>query len=113
MYDPSLTITIIKKCAELFQGLRKRQNDKETFDMVRDLQAEQSNLETQIKEAESEMTRLNGLITDLKRDYADEIAKLKKEHAAEIAQFKAAADYAQREGFSSSGGNRVGTPPGF
>jgi predicted nucleic acid-binding Zn-ribbon protein len=113
MYDPSLTITIIKKCAELFQGLRKRQNDKETFDIVRDLQSEQTKLEAQIRAAEAEVTRVNEAMDKLKTDHADAITELKQAHAAEISQFKAAADYAQGEGFSSSGGNRVGTPPGF
>lgn len=82
MIDPATvgtTASILKTIGELFKRLRERQDNKEVYDIVRDLQTEQSKLDTKIKDAEADVTRLK-----------DEMAKLKEKHAAEIAQLKAA-----------------------
>ena len=90
MIDPATigtsasTASIIAKITELLNRLRKHSANKEVYDMVRDLQAEQSKLETKIRDAETEVTRLDGLITDLKRDHIADIAKLKTEHDDKI-----------------------------
>ena len=84
--DPATTGSIVKTIADLFKRLRDHQNNKEVFDIVRDLQTEQSKLEAQIKEADAEVTRLREEMAHLKTAHAAEIAKLNEAHAQEIAR---------------------------
>ena len=92
MIDPATTATtaaILKTIGELFNRLRQHQTNKEVYDIVRDLQAEQSKLETKIREAEAEVTRFNEAITALKQRHAAEITQLKQTHAEDIKRMTA------------------------
>ncbi|HEY3601112.1 MAG TPA: hypothetical protein VGK72_04085 [Chthoniobacterales bacterium] len=80
--------TIIVASTQLLEKLRKRVKDKETFDIVRDIQARQSELEEKAKAAEAEVTRLSDEIAALKARHADEIAKLNDKHALEIQKLR-------------------------
>jgi glucan phosphorylase len=92
MIDPATVGTsasILAKITELFNRLRQHQTNKEVYDIVRDLQSEQSKLETKIKEAEAEVAQLKQAMTVLKQRHAAEITQLKQAHAEDIKRMTA------------------------
>ena len=82
------TEAIIAATAKLLERLGKLVKNKEVFDIVRDVQVRQRELETNTKQAEAQAEELQKEMTQLKKAHSQEIANLREAHAREIANLK-------------------------
>jgi hypothetical protein len=82
------TEALIAVCSKLFEKLRKLVKDKEVFEIVRDLQDRQADLETNAKNAEAQVASFQNEIATMKEQHASEIERLNTLHSQEMAEMK-------------------------